>query len=173
MFYFIHIILFIFSYTLHANDAVSISKPYYWKITPPAINGSHMAIETGFITQKKYEKFNYDYNAFVGAFLARETYIANHQLKTAELGFKGGLLFPVVPIIPIFLQGNAGYAKTAFQEDPIFGKSKQTISKKDMFFYELGSLYHFERFFLNALYQKNNLNTVEQSYFLSIGGTFK
>lgn len=158
---------------IHAIESVVVSKPYYWKVTPPAINGSHVAIETGFITSKNLNMLNYEYNAFVGAFLARETDPNNHQLKTAELGFKGGLLFPVSLHFPIFLQGNAGYAKSAYQKDPIFGKTKQTILNKDMFFYELGTFYHFEKFFLNALYQKNNLKTVEQSYFISIGGTFK
>ncbi|MBF0300872.1 MAG: hypothetical protein HQK51_19340, partial [Oligoflexia bacterium] len=141
-------------------------------LAPSLIHKHHDEFTIGFITQKSNQSKSYFFNAFVTFFIADDRYQDDPLLKTGVLGFKGGLLLPTNPWVPLLLNLSFGFAKTAVQKDPWFGKKSQTEKKKDMLLLEGGFLYHYKIFFVNGVYQAHNLKTMSQKIILSAGVNF-
>lgn len=137
-------------------------------LAPPLVNKDYYLFEFGFVIQKKIKAWNYDYNAYVNGALFEDWKGRQDGLHAGALGFKAGVLFPI-PEVPLFLKFGGGFAKTVLHKNPIFGKSEQSVAKKDMFLLELGTLYSFDQYFVSFTFQKSNVSYFDRNTFLAVG----
>ncbi len=137
-------------------------------LAPPVVNKDYYLLEFGFVIQKKIKAWDYNYNAYVNAALFEDWKDRSDNLHAGALGFKAGVLFPV-PTIPLFMKVGGGYAKTVLHKNPIFGKSDQSVDKRDMLLLELGALYSFDHYFVSFTYQKSNVRYFTRNTFLAVG----
>jgi len=140
--------------------------------TPHVINPKYFSFEFGFLSKKSISSINYAYRAFAEAFIAEESYTTDTNLRAAALGFKGGVILPTQPWIPLNIQFGFGYAKTALHESPWFGRRDESKTIKDMFLVEAGLLYQYKDYFLRLIYQQNNLKFFTKKSFFSMGANF-
>lgn len=147
-------------YALHDGNMVVLA--------PPLVNKDYYLLEFGFVVQKKIKAWDYNYNAYVNGALFEDWKDRSDNLRAGALGFKAGVLFPVLKV-PLSVKIGGGFAKTVLHKNPIFGKSEQSVQKKDMFLLELGALYNFDRYFVSFTYQKSNVRYFERNTFLAIG----
>jgi hypothetical protein len=169
---------FIFSFLIHhfayAESADQVfQKDSLWRLTPPGVNDNYLGLEIGFLTKKEIKFVQLPYNAFASGVLVHNKYEQDRNLKTAALGFKGGVFLPTNPWIPILMQFNVGYAKTTFQQDPWFGRNIQAIKRADMLLFDVGPVFRYDRYFLSAIYEFHNIKTIENHFLISIGGNFR
>jgi hypothetical protein len=148
-------------------------KDSLWRFTPPIVNTNYLGVELGFLTKKEIKYVSLPYNAFASGILLHNKYRQDKNLKTAALGFKGGVFLPTNPWIPILVQMNVGYAKTTFQQDPWFGKNVQSLKRSDMLIFDLGPVFRYDRYFISAIYEFHNVKTIENHFLISIGGNFR
>jgi len=139
-------------------------------VTPGFFNPKYFSIGFGFITQKKI--LTYHYNAYVIAFAAEESYTTHQELRAGALGGKGGVLLPVVPWVPIFLESAVGFAKTALHKDPWLGKSKDSIATRTQLLIQGGVLVRHRKMLFFSNYQINNLNYFSKKLFVGVGYHF-
>jgi hypothetical protein len=148
-------------------------KDSLWRLTPPLANENYLGLELGFLTKKDIKYFELPYNAFASGVLLHNKYDKDKNLKTAALGFKGGVFLPTNPWWPLLLQLNVGYAKTTFQHDPWFGRNIQAIRRADMLLFDMGPVFRYDRYFISAIYEFHNIKTIENHFLISIGGNFR
>lgn len=168
-------LLFFFISKLHAASLKNIilKKEKITYYTPHLINPKYFAFEFGFITKKIIRPWKYNYNAFVRAFMAEESYTTNSNLRAAAIGGKAGFLLPTQPWIPLYLEYNVGFARTALHKHPWFGKEEQTESSKYLILTELGIVMKFKnKILIKVHYQLNNVSYFKKKLFLSIGANF-
>jgi hypothetical protein len=154
-----------------SND-VLLNKEKIFFYTPHLVNQKYFALEFGFQSLKKINSLNYPFNAFAKAFLAEEYYLINPNWRAGALGFKGGVMLPTQPWIPLSLVITGGYAKTALHEDPWFGKRAQSQETDDMFLIEGGLNILYKDILLRYTYQLNTIDYFKRKSFLSIGVNF-
>lgn len=135
---------------------------------PPVINKQYYLIEYGFMVKKKIKKWDYGYNAFVNASLFEDWKGRSDNLHAGALGFKGGVLFPLMNT-PLFYRVAVGFAKSVLHKNPIFGNDKQSVSKKTMFLFELGGVYNFNPVYVGLNYQVSNVSFFTRHIILSVG----
>lgn len=126
-------------------------------IAPPVINKDYFSFEFGFLTDKKIKAWDYGYNAYASVTLFQDWLDQEEHLRAGGLGFRGGVILPFQPWIPLLFTTTLGYSKTVLHKNPFFGKSEQNVSKKDMFSIEAGFLYRIDKFFLRTVYQRSNV----------------
>lgn len=138
--------------------------------SPPVVNKNYFNLEFGFITEKEFKPWKYPYNAYVTAGLFQDTYKRNDNLKSAGLGFRGGVLLPTQPWIPLMGTLALGYSKTVLHKNPIFGRDESSRAKKNMLAFEAGLLYHFDhKYVLRYHYQISNVRFLKTHFMLSLG----
>ena len=116
-------------------------------LAPPVANKDYYLLELGFITEKNIKKWDYKYNAYVAAALFEDWLDKEDELRAGGLGFKGGVMLPTQPWVPVLFTVTVGFAKTVLHKNPIFGRDDQIAEKKTMFLLEAGPLYHYKNFF--------------------------
>ncbi|MBF0360638.1 MAG: hypothetical protein HQK49_06490 [Oligoflexia bacterium] len=141
-------------------------------LTSSLINKRHDELAIGFLTHKSIFEKKYFFNAFATAFISNDRDQDNSALRTGALGFKGGLFLPTNPWFPLMVQLSLGFAKTAYQEDPWFGRKSQTLIQKDMLLAEAGFLYSYHKFFLSCIYQVHNIKTMPKRIMVFVGVNF-
>jgi len=135
---------------------------------PPVINKNYYLFEYGFIVRKEISKWKYGYNAFVNASLWEDWKNRSDNLHAGALGFKAGVLFPLLSK-PLFYRVAGGFAKSVLHKNPIFGKDDQSVSKKTLLLFEAGLVYKFDKTYVSATFQQNNVKFFKRHIFLSVG----
>ena len=138
-------------------------------LAPPYANKDYFAFEFGFVTEKKIKSWDYDYNAYVTASLFQDWKDKSDKLRAGALGFKGGVILPTQPWIPLLFTMTLGYAKTALHKSPFFGKDDASVARKDMILIEAGLLYHYNKYFLRFSYQQTNVKYFSRHTVLALG----
>lgn len=136
---------------------------------PPVINKDYFLVEFGFLTEKSIKSWSYKYNAYVTAAIFQDSMNNGHNLRAGALGFKGGVMLPTQPWIPLLFTGTFGFAKTALHKNPFFGKDDSSVSRKTMVFLEAGALYHIDNYFLRFAYQRSNVKFFTRHSILMFG----
>jgi hypothetical protein len=167
-------ILIIVSYsatTLAAksNDYV-LQKGNLLMVAPPVLNKDYFAFEFGFITEKIARGAKY--NAFVTIGLFQDSLDQVGKLKAGGLGFKGGIMIPTQPWVPLLFTMTGGFAKTVLHQNPFLGKDQNTVSKKDMLLLAPGLLYKYDNYFLRTLYQVSNVKYFKRHFMISFGVSY-
>ncbi|MBC7429413.1 MAG: hypothetical protein H7336_12420, partial [Bacteriovorax sp.] len=93
----------------NANNFV-FNRGNFAVIAPPYVNKDYYLIEFGFITEKLIEKWNYNYNAYVNAVVFEDWRDRSDKYRAGALGFKGGVILPTQPWVPLLFSFNVGYA---------------------------------------------------------------
>lgn len=137
--------------------------------SPPVMNKKFYTFELGIIAEKKIQQWNYNYNAIASAVIFEDWKNQEGELKAGGLGFKGGVLLPILSWPHLFLVGQLGFAKTALHPNPLFGKDKNITSKKDMFFVENAVLVFYKHALFKFTYQVSNVKYFKTHIFLTIG----
>lgn len=135
---------------------------------PPVINKQYYLFEFGFMIQKKIKNWDYGYNAFVNASLFEDWKGRTDNLRAGAMGFKGGVMFPLLKK-PVFYRVAGGFGKSVLHKNPVFGKDEQSVSKKNLFLFEVGGVYKFDHSFVSLTYQKTNVKFFTRNLFLSFG----
>jgi hypothetical protein len=141
-------------------------------MTPNIFNSKYFGVEFGFLISKQIKSLDYHYNAYVDAFIVEESYTTPEQLRSGALGFKGGVLLPTQPWIPLFFQAVIGYAKTAFHDDPWLGRREKSNDTGNMFLAEIGALYSLNGFLIRYAYQINTIDYFTRNSIFSLGVNF-
>lgn len=152
-----------------AADRFIISKGNYATLALPVINKDYLAFEFGFLTEKKIKAWNYEYNAYFGGTLFQDWEHQKENQRAGGLGFRGGVILPFQPWIPLLFTTTIGFSKTVLHRDPFFGNSKKNISKKDMYSFEVGLLYRIDEYFIRAAYQVSNVKYVTRNSIFFFG----
>lgn len=140
-----------------------------WNLGLPYINKDFYLLEFGFVTAKKYRKFNFDYNAYVTASLFEDWVDRDDNLRAGGLGFKAGIIAPTQPWIPLLISGSLGYAKTVLHRNPILGRDTTAAGKKDMLLFEAGLMYKVDKYFVRFAYQLNNVKYFKRHTMITLG----
>ncbi len=135
----------------------------------PYINKDYYLLEFGFVTAKKYKKFNFDYNAYVTASLFEDWVDRDDNLRAGALGFKAGIMVPSQPWIPLLISASLGYAKTVLHKNPILGRDSTASGKKDMLLMEAGLLYKYDKYFARFAYQQGNVKYFKRHTLITLG----
>jgi hypothetical protein len=138
-------------------------------LAPPVVNKDYFLFEFGYVLEKKKVSLNYYYNAYVNIALFEDWLRKSDNLRAGGLGFKGGVFLPTQPWIPLLATLTIGYAKTVLHVSPLLGRNDKIVRQKDMILFEIGALYHYDKFSLRLTYQKTNVNYFERSTFLTLG----
>lgn len=172
----IKIILLTVSFLLSIQDVYSFKSKVFKEnkimlFSPVFLNPDAYSFEFGFLTMKR--SGNYSYNAYAKAFIGGELNLEVKNLRAAALGAKVGVILPTQPWFPISLDVGMGFARTALQKNPWFGKNEENLGNKDMFLAELAVIYlHRKRLIYRVSYQTNNVDYFTRKIFLSIGGNY-
>lgn len=137
-------------------------------LAPPVVNKDYFLLEFGFVTEKKIKKWDYNYNAYVSAALF-EDWLDKGSLRAGGLGFKGGVILPTQPWIPLNLTLSLGFAKSVLHKSPFLGKDSESVAKKDMILTEAGALYRIDKYFLRFAYQRSTAKFFGRHTFLMVG----
>lgn len=166
------IILFIFGSPVFAADSNKFvfSKGNILMLAPPVINKDYFLLEFGFITEKKVKGSNY--NAYVTAALFQDSLDQAGKLKAGGLGFKGGVMIPTQPWVPLLFTMSFGFAKTVLHKNPFLGREDTNAGKKDMVLLEPGLLYHHNKYFLRLVYQVSNVKYFKRHTILTFGVSY-
>jgi len=159
---------------VHASKAMNnmlMPKGKLAFYTPVILNPKYFSFSFSFLTRKKLSR-NYHFNAFAGIFLAEESFTTNDDIRAGALGFKGGVLLPTQPWVPLYFQFSFGYAKTVLHREPWFGKKDQSFQIKDMLMVETGILFKWKQFLLRYVFQINTTSYFKKKNFISIGANF-
>ncbi len=159
----------------HANSSTKeliFKEEKIFNFSPVLFNSKFFNFEFGYMTNKIIKRFNYSYNAYAQAFVAEESYATSEQLRAGALGFKGGVIMPLGPWYPVFLQAAIGYAKTALHKDPWFGQREKTNELSDMFLLEAGGLIAYGNLLFRGMYQINNVKYFTRKTYFSLGVAF-
>ncbi len=169
------LLLFIFCISLNfpafakgTNEYV-IPKGNLMVLAPPVVNKDYFAFEFGFLTEKKIKSWDYEYNAYVSATLFQDWLDQDAHVRAGGLGFRGGVILPFQPWIPLLFTSTLGYSKTVLHRKPFFGNADKNINKKDMFSLEAGLLYRIDKFFLKTVYQQSNVKYFHRHVIVSFG----
>jgi hypothetical protein len=155
-----------------SNDYV-LKSGYLAALAPPYVNKKYYLLEFGFVSEKIISSWDYKYNAYVTASLFEDWLNQTGKLRAGGLGFKGGVMLPTQPWIPLLFTLSVGFAKTVLHNQPIVGYDNQSAAKKDMFLIEGGALYHFnKKYFLRYAYQLSNVKYFKRHTFLELGVTY-
>lgn len=169
----LQIIIFIsYSAKLWAFQDKSLEKDLLITLAPAQLNSHSFMFEFGYVIPKQLQKVNYHYNAYVVGILKNESE-KDSNIKSAGLGAKGGVILPTQIWLPLLFQIAGGYAKTTRQEDPWFGKNDQSLSRRDLFFVEIGLLYTIDkRYLLKFSYEIDSNKNFKNKRFFSFGVNF-
>ena len=132
-------------------------------------NKDYFLLEFGFVTEKKIKSWDYYYNAYVTAGVFQDEQDLTGKLKAGALGFKGGVMLPTQPWVPLLFTTTLGFAKTVLHKNPFLGRDTQSVDKKTMLLVEAGLLYHYDRYFLRFAYQLSNVKYFKRHTFFMIG----
>lgn len=141
-------------------------------LAPPVINKDYFLFEFGFLTEKEFKPWDYKYNAYVTAAIFQDSLNKQDNLKAGGLGFKGGVILPTQPWIPIYSTLSIGFAKTALHKSPFFGRKDASVARKNMFLIETGGLYRIDKYFLRFAYQVSNLKFFSKHTILTFGVSY-
>ncbi|MBC7429086.1 MAG: hypothetical protein H7336_10770 [Bacteriovorax sp.] len=155
----------------NANNFV-FNRGNFAIIAPPYANKDYYLIEFGFITEKLIEKWNYNYNAYVNAVVFEDWKGRSDKYRAGALGFKGGVILPTQPWVPLLFSFNVGYAKTVLNKNPLIGNESQNIEKKVMILLEAGLLYRIDKYFIRFSYQRSNVKYLTRHTFISLGVSY-
>lgn len=136
---------------------------------PPVINKDYFLIEFGFVIEKKIKAFDFGYNAYVNAALFEDWLGKKDRLRAGGLGFKGGVILPTQPWIPLLFTLSTGFAKTVLHKDPVFGRDEQSVDEKVMILLEAGAMYRYDKYFIRLAYQRSNVSYFSRHTFLTLG----
>ncbi|AUN98792.1 hypothetical protein C0V70_11910 [Bacteriovorax stolpii] len=151
-------------------DDMDMPKGTLLMLAPPVVNKKYFNLEFGFLTEKEFKPWSYEYNAYVTAAVFQDSYKRNDNLKTAGLGFKGGVFLPTQKWVPLLATLSIGYAKTALHKNPIFGKEESSKDKKNMFLLEVGALYYIDKkYFIRYAYQLSNVKYIKTHSIIMLG----
>lgn len=166
------IILFIFGTPVIAADPNEFVFPKgnLLMLAPPVINKDYFSLEFGFITEKKVKGSTY--NAYVTAALFQDSLNQEGKLKAGGLGFKGGVMIPTQPWVPLLFTMSFGFAKTVLHKNPFLGRDDTSSGKKDMVLLEAGALYRFNKYFLRLSYQVSNVKYFKRHAILNFGVSY-
>lgn len=139
-------------------------------VAPPVINKDYFLLEFGFITEKKVKESTY--NAYVTASLFQDSLDQKDKLKAGGLGFKGGVMIPTQPWVPLLFTMSFGFAKTVLHKSPFLGREDTNAGKKDMILLEAGALYRYEKYFLRLAYQVSNVKYFTRHTILIFGVSY-
>lgn len=152
-----------------SNEHV-MPKGTFAMLAPPGINKDYFLLEFGFVTEKEFKPWSYKYNAYVTGALFQDSYKRSDNLKAGGLGFKGGVLLPTQPWVPLLATVTVGFAKTVLHKNPIMGRDPSTVDKKDMFLLEGGLLYHFDqKYIIRSAYQVSNVRYIKTHFIIMLG----
>lgn len=138
-------------------------------IAPPVINKDYFSFEFGFLTEKKINSWDYEYNAYVSAILFQDWLNQDEHLRAGGLGFRGGVLLPILPWTPLLFTTTIGFSKTVLHRKPFFGNAEKSVSKKDMFSIEAGFVYKIDKYYLRSVYQQSNVKYFNRHLIISFG----
>jgi hypothetical protein len=141
-------------------------------LAPPVVNKDYYLLEFGFVTEKKIKSWDYKYNAYVNAALFEDWLNKTDRLRAGGLGFKGGVILPTQPWVPLLFSMTVGYAKTVLNKNPLIGKDEANIAKKDMVLLEAGILYRYDKYFLRFVYQRSNVKYFNRHTILMMGVSY-
>lgn len=166
------LILFIFgSPVIAANpNEFVFPKGNLLILAPPVINKDYFLLEFGFITEKKVKGSTY--NAYVTASLFQDSLDQKDKSKAGGLGFKGGVMIPTQPWVPLLFTMSFGFAKTVLHKNPFLGREEASAGKKDMVLLEAGTLYRYNRYFLRLAYQVSNVKYFKRHTILTFGVSY-
>lgn len=153
----IHFFISISPFCMAGSNEFILPQGNLIMLAPPVANKDYYLLELGFITEKNIKKWDYKYNAYVTAALFEDWLDTEDKLRAGGLGFKGGVMLPTQPWVPVLFTVTVGFAKTVLHKNPIFGRDDQIAQKKTMFLLEAGPLYHYKKFFLRFAYQVSNV----------------
>lgn len=164
-------IIFLISISTNCNAGSNefiLPKGNLFIFAPPIVNKDYFLIEFGFVTEKNINIWDYKYNAYVTAALFQD-WLGKDHLRAGALGFKGGVMLPTQPWIPLILTGSFGFAKTALHKNPFLGKDESSVAQKDMILLEAGILYHFDNYFIRFIHQRSNVKYFTRHNILMFG----
>lgn len=136
-------------------------------LAPPVINKDYFQLEFGFVSAKKVKSSVF--NAYVTAAVFQDSYNQSGKLKAGGLGFKGGVMIPTQPWIPLLFTMTGGFAKTALHKNPFLGKDNAAVADKDMFLLEPGLLYRFDKYLIRTVYQVSNVRYFKRHFIINFG----
>lgn len=139
---------------------------------PPIVNKDYFLFEFGFVTAKRFKKYDYNYNAYVSAALFQDWLGQKDNLKAGGLGFKGGVIMPFQPWFPLVLTLSTGFAKTALHKKPFLGHEDGNVASKDMVLLEAGLMYRYHNYFLRSVYQISNVKYFNRHFILMLGVSY-
>jgi hypothetical protein len=168
----ITLIISISSISLAGTNEFAFHKGNLAILAPPLINKDYYLLEFGFVTEKKIKSWDYSYNAYVNAALFEDWLGKTDRLRAGGLGFKGGVILPTQPWIPLLFTMTIGYAKTVLNKNPLIGKESSNVFKKDMILIEAGAVYRFDKYFLRYAYQRSNVKYFSRHSILMLGVSY-
>ena len=151
----------------YAGPKSSFKDGNFISIAPPVINKNYYLLEYGFIIEKNVRE--YPFNAYVNLSLFEDWLNRKDDLQAGALGFKAGVIMPLLKEIPLSFQFGGGFAKAVLHPNPVFGRSEQTVSKNNMLLVETGLKYKINDYFVGATYQFNTVKYFSRKIFISCG----
>ncbi len=152
------------------KEQKALDNIFYY--SPDIVNDKYTGYELGFISNKKIKKLDYNYYAFASFIVMNEQYRPDDNLSAGALGFKGGVLLPTQPWVHLYLHLAVGFAKTSLQHDPFFGKTEQSLSSEDMFYYECGVVIRQKQFLAKVVFQDRSVDYFYRDVIFSLGVNF-
>ncbi len=154
-------------------DEMELDRGTLIMLAPPGVNKDYFDLELGFVTDKEFKPWSYEYNAYVTASLFQDSYKRSDKYKAAGLGFKGGLFLPTQKWVPFMATVSVGYAKAVLHKNPIFGREPSSKEKKNMLLIEAGGLFHINKtYFVRYSYQLSNVKFFKTHALIMLGVTY-
>ncbi|MBC7712952.1 MAG: hypothetical protein H7177_06420 [Rhizobacter sp.] len=141
-------------------------------VAPPYVNKDYYDLEIGFITEKIFERWNYNYNAYVTGTVFEDWKDKTDRYRAGALGFKAGIIVPTNPWVPLLFSISAGYAKAVLNRNPLIGNESQNAAKNTMLLAEAGLMYKVDKYFLRFAYQQSNVKYFTRHTLLALGVSY-
>ncbi|MBT7609461.1 MAG: hypothetical protein HN576_06880 [Bacteriovoracaceae bacterium] len=156
-----------------APKSMTLKKKTLAIYTPHVINPKYFSFEFGFVTEKKIQTLNYNFNAFAKILIAEEFFSTASNLRAGAIGIKTGLFLPTQSWIPLLIEMAIGYAKTSLHETPWLGDRRESEEDSELLLFEAGAIYRVSHtLLLRVVYQINNLHYFKRHTFFSVGFNF-
>ena len=161
--------------TINSTSLAGTTKEFILKegnlaiFAPPVLNKNYFLLEFGFVTKKEIKSWNYNYNAYVNAVIFQDWLDKSNKLRAGALGFKGGVMLPTQPWIPLLSTWTVGFAKTALHKNPFLGRDDSSVARKDMLLIEAGALYRYDKYFIRFAYQLSTVKYFSRNSIFMLG----
>lgn len=167
------VLIFFLGLCAYAKDP---DKDKIISLAPSVLSPKQFVFDFSYLLDKRIERFDYDYSAYVKVFVLQEPYKRDKELFGAGIGVKFGVMLPTYVNLfdhPISLDVSLGMGKTVLHHRPWLGKKDQALERKDMAIASLGLVYFLPNgFLLKAMYSQNTVSYIDQDWAFHVGYLF-